>query len=164
MLCASACTAALCAWLPPCSSPAPPRACLPACLCLQDKLGLRILGQILYVMQSSQPSGKQRIAIALSQLTTKEQPSGAQLRLMFLEKKGLDILLEMVQVRLAACCLARCAARPRINDHCACCACLPPPPPPPPPPQPPTPPPPPPPPQPKQTQTAGPSKSSCDKI
>ncbi|PSC71051.1 ARM REPEAT PROTEIN INTERACTING WITH ABF2-like isoform B [Micractinium conductrix] len=64
---------------------------------LQDKLGLRILGQILYVMQSSQPSGKQRIAIALSQLTTKEQPSGAQLRLMFLEKKGLDILLEMVQ-------------------------------------------------------------------
>ncbi len=50
-------------------------------------------------MQSSQPTGKQRIAVALSQLTSKEQPSGSQLRLIFLEKKGLDILLEMVQVR-----------------------------------------------------------------
>ncbi|KAL4437552.1 hypothetical protein ABPG77_003533 [Micractinium sp. CCAP 211/92] len=64
---------------------------------LQDKLNTRILGQLLYVMQSSQAQGKQRIAVALSQLTTKEQPSGAQLRLMFLEKKGLDVLLEMVQ-------------------------------------------------------------------
>jgi HEAT repeat protein len=36
---------------------------------LQDKMGSRILGQILYVMQSSNPSGKQRIAVALSQLT-----------------------------------------------------------------------------------------------
>ena len=65
---------------------------------LQDKLNTRILGQLLYVMQSSQAQGKQRIAIALSQLTTKEQPSGPQLRLMCLEKKGLDVLLEMVQV------------------------------------------------------------------
>lgn len=65
----------------------------------QDKLGSRILGQILYVMQSSNPSGKQRIAVALSQLTTREQPSGAQLKLIFVEKKGLEVLLEMVQVR-----------------------------------------------------------------
>ena len=49
-------------------------------------------------MQSAQPTGKQRIAVALSQLTTKEAPSGAQLRLMFLEKKGLDVLLDMLQV------------------------------------------------------------------
>lgn len=52
-------------------------------------------------MQSSQAAGRQRIAVALSQLTTKEQPSGAQMRLMFLEKKGLDVLLEMVQVGAA---------------------------------------------------------------
>lgn len=84
-------------WAPtlaPHASPLPPR-----CPAPQDKLSTRILGQILYVMQSSQASGKQRIAVALSQLTTKEQPSGAQLRLIFLEKKGLDVLLEMVQVR-----------------------------------------------------------------
>ncbi|KAI7836949.1 hypothetical protein COHA_009198 [Chlorella ohadii] len=62
---------------------------------LQDKLGSRILGQILYVMQSSNPSGKQRIAVALSQLTTRDQPSGAQLKLIFLEKKGMEVLLEM---------------------------------------------------------------------
>ena len=49
-------------------------------------------------MQSSQAAGKQRIAVALSQLTSKEQPSGAQLRLIFLEKKALDVLLDMVQV------------------------------------------------------------------
>lgn len=67
----------------------------------QDKLGSRILGQILYVMQSSNPSGKQRIAVALSQLTTRDQPSGAQLKLIFLEKKGMEVLLEMVQVRRA---------------------------------------------------------------
>lgn len=66
----------------------------------QDKLGTRILGQILYVMQSSQAAGRQRIAVALALLTSREVPSGAQLRLMFLEKKGLDVLLEMVQVGL----------------------------------------------------------------
>ena len=49
-------------------------------------------------MESAQPTGKQRIAVALSQLTTKDAPSGAQLRLMFLEKKGLDVLLDMLQV------------------------------------------------------------------
>lgn len=52
-------------------------------------------------MQSSNPSGKQRIAVALSQLTTRDppQPSGAQLKLIFVDKKGLETLLEMVQVR-----------------------------------------------------------------
>lgn len=64
---------------------------------LQDKLSTRILGQILYIMQSSQTAGKQRIAVALSQLTSREQPSGAQMRLMFLEKRGLEYLLDIVQ-------------------------------------------------------------------
>ena len=52
----------------PIACPRSPPACLRACL--QDKLSTRILGQMLYVMQSSQAVGKQRIAVALSQLTT----------------------------------------------------------------------------------------------
>lgn len=81
--------------LPPRLLPLPTRL-LP--LVPQDKLSTRILGQILYIMQSSQTGGKQRIAVALSQLTSREQPSGAQMRLMFLEKRGLEYLLDIVQV------------------------------------------------------------------
>jgi HEAT repeat protein len=83
---------------------------------LQDKLSTRILGQILYVMQSSQAAGKQRIAVALAQLTTKEQPSGAQLRLIFLEKKGLDVLLDMVQVGGGALCRRHAPSTARLAD------------------------------------------------
>jgi hypothetical protein len=98
------------------SSSAPPPPPSPPPRLPQDKLSTRILGQILYVMQSSQAAGKQRIAVALAQLTTKEQPSGAQLRLIFLEKKGLDVLLDMVQVGGGALCRRHAPSTARLAD------------------------------------------------
>eukprot|EP00887_Chlorella_sp_A99_P002122 scaffold21.g2122.t1 len=63
---------------------------------LQDRCHGRVLGQILYLMQGSPTPMRERIAIALTHLVTKETPSGKSLQTMFQEKKGLDLLLPLV--------------------------------------------------------------------
>ncbi|GAB4819192.1 hypothetical protein N2152v2_006238 [Parachlorella kessleri] len=62
---------------------------------LRDKLKERTLGQILYLMQGSAVPVKQRIAVALCHLTSPDTP-GNNLQLMYMDKKGLDVLLDMV--------------------------------------------------------------------
>ncbi len=64
---------------------------------LQDRMATRVLGQILYIMQqASSVELRQRIAVALSLLTTADSPAAPALSLIFVEKKGLDVLLEML--------------------------------------------------------------------
>lgn len=63
---------------------------------LQDKLEGRTLRQLLYVMQGAPPVIKQRIAFSLGKLCTEEQPSPADMKLMLIDKKALDVLLNAV--------------------------------------------------------------------
>ena len=63
---------------------------------LQERLLPRVLGQILYIMQGSTPAIRQRIAVALCNLTTPESPAGECAALMFLEKGALGVVLDMV--------------------------------------------------------------------
>lgn len=62
---------------------------------LQDRCHGRVLGQILYLMQGSARHTRERIALALTHLVTKDSPSGENMRTMFIEKKGMDILVAM---------------------------------------------------------------------
>lgn len=50
----------------------------------------------LVLVQGSASPTRERIALALTHLVTKDSPSGENLRTMFREKKGLDILLPLV--------------------------------------------------------------------
>ena len=65
---------------------------------LQDRCQGRVLGQILYLMQGGATAARDRIAVGLTHLVTKETPGGANLQTMFREKKGLDLLLPLITV------------------------------------------------------------------
>lgn len=77
---------------------------------LQEKLGGRVLGQILYIMQGAGAVARQRIAVALGQLCTPEAPSPGDLRAAMVDRGALDILVDTVSDAAAAAPLQRQAA------------------------------------------------------
>lgn len=91
---------------------------------LQDRMHTRILNQILYIMQSSSAAAKQRIAVAVSLLTTPETPGARALALVYLEKRALDILLGVLTDPHASEEAQRQAARAlmRAADNCGASA------------------------------------------
>lgn len=63
---------------------------------LRDKLGGRVLGQILYIMQGAAPEARQRIAVAMGLLCDPAAPSAADLRSAMVERGALEVLLAAV--------------------------------------------------------------------